>query len=173
MNRCIEIDLKVYEQSISKLSYDKKNQISLCKYENRFLDFEELVKLKESNDLPKAVDMLYINKDRKEVWFIEFKNRNKENVDKYDIKRKILDSLISFYELFDKEFCCKYSKKYFVVYKCGEDDIHKELFSEFEDREIYFDLKEIKNKFLEKVVTECCDYFLEFFKENYNIIWKG
>jgi len=171
MNRCVDFNLNDYKKSIAKLSFDKRG-IALCEYENEFLDFESIVKLKKSDDLPNAVDMLIINDSKKEVWFIEFKNQERERIKKYDIKRKILDSLISFYELFDRKYCCEYAKKYFAVYKC-EKDIHNDLFSEFEDREIYFDLKEIKNKFLEEVITDCCLNFLEYFKINYGINWKG
>jgi len=174
MNRCVNIELFKYLQPISRLSYDKKNKIPLCQYKNEFYAFEEIVKLKHSKELPNAVDMLYINDEKKEVWFVEFKNRKKDNIDKFDIKRKILDSLISFYELFDEILCCKYKKKYFVVYKCENDDIHLKLFNEFEDREIYFDLKEIENKFLEEVITDCCNNFLKEFEKRFNIEWmKG
>ena len=172
MNRCVKVELKKFLKPIKNLSFDKDNKISLCNFENAFLDFEEIVKLKKSKELPKAVDMLFLSNKTKEIWFVEFKNRSKNDVKKYDVKRKILDSLIAFYELFDKKLCCEYEKKYFVVYKC-EEDVHFELYSEFEDREIYFDLKEIKNKFLEEVITDCCKVFLDVFNNRYGIKWKG
>jgi len=183
MNRCINIELNDFLNTIEKLSFDKNGEkISLCKFKNKFYDFEKIVKLKKSKELPKAVDMLYINHQYKEVWFIEFKNVEIENIKAnekkynkytYDVKRKILDSLITFYELFDKNLCCNYKKKYFVVYKCKDDDIHQMLYDEFIDREIYFSLKEIKNKFLEEVITDCCEMFIEEFEKRFNIKWEG
>jgi len=171
MNRCVDLDLKEFLEPIYKLSFDKDNKFSLCNFKNAFLDFEKIIKL--NKELSKAVDMLFIDEIKKEIWFVEFKNRNKDSVDKFDIKRKILDSLISFYELFDKTLCCEYVKKYFVVYKCEDEDVHQELFNEFQDREIYFDLKEIKNKFLEEVITDCCKSFLNEFSKRFNIKWEG
>ena len=172
MKRCVEIKKENYLRSIKQLSFDKTNNISLCKYKNRFLDFEEIVKIRKSNELPKAVDMLYIDDEKKEIWFIEFKNKEKEKIDKFDVKRKILDSLISFYELFDdNNLRCKYTKNYFVVYKCSNDSF-EEMYNEFEDIEIYFELEEIKNKFLECVITECCEFFIKYFENNNNINWE-
>jgi hypothetical protein len=178
MNRCKNnLDIENFKDSIKNLSFDKDNKVFLCNYKNKFLNFEEIVKLKNKKELPKAVDMLYINDEKKEIWFVEFKNMDKNKVEKnkkYDVKRKILDSLIFFYEICCQEnIFCDYKKNYFVVYKCDYKDIHDELYSYVEELEIYFELEEIKNKFLDEVITQCCDFFLKEFTKRFNIKWEG
>jgi len=143
----MRIDLERYFKPLKEISFDNKNKIIVCNCENRFIDFDKLKKVRPSKKEPSSPDMLFINKDKREIWFVEFKSSSYESLrkERFKLKRKILDGLIVFYEIF-KDFY-EYKKFYLVVYnKPNNYDSEDELVDFLsEERVIEFDLEELVN----------------------------
>jgi hypothetical protein len=113
--------VKITINKLSKLS-DGENGI-VCNYKNKFINFDILKGELNYKQSPATPDMLYINKRKKEIWFVEFKSNKKENLKKlkFDIRKKLLEGIIVFYEIFKDRFC-EYKKNYLVVHKDFIDD---------------------------------------------------
>jgi hypothetical protein len=161
-------ELNKYLKKLSELSLDTKNSKIVCNYSNKFLDFDKLKKVRKTHKLPLSPDMLFIHHESQEVWFVEFKSSTRENLKhkKFEIKRKILDGLIIFYEIFQKYY--EFKKYYFVVYDTQESYEDKVL-NGFSEKGIEFDLEEIEGKFLDKVFTNSSENFIEKWQERFGI----
>ena len=159
-------ELVEYQKKLSQLSFDDKNNKIVCNYSNKFIDFDELKKIRKTHKLPLSPDMLFINEEIKEIWFVEFKSSSKQSINKFKIKRKILDGLIIFYEIFQNYY--KFKKYYFVVYDTKE-TYEEQVLSGFSQKGIEFDLEEIEGKFLDKVFTDSSENFIRKWSNRFNI----
>jgi len=160
--------LNKYYKKLSELSFDTDNSEIVCNYSNKFIDFDELKKIRGTHSLPQSPDMIFVNEEKKEIWFVEFKSSTKDNLQnkKFKIKRKILDGLIIFYEIFQNYY--EFKKYYFVVYNT-EESYEEKVLNGFAQKEIEFDLEEIENKFLDKVFTDSSESFIEKWTDRFNI----
>ncbi len=163
--------LDEFKKTLKELSFDIKNNKYICNCKNIFIDFDRLKKVRKTPKEPYSPDMLFIDDESKEIWFVEFKSSTLESLrkERFKIKRKILDGLIIFYEIFKSYF--EYKKFYFVVYnKPSNFDSEDELVDLLsEEKTIEFDLEELKGKFLEDVFTENCETFKQIFSDKFNI----
>ncbi len=161
-------ELDKYLKKLSELSFDTKNSKIVCNYSNKFIDFDELKKIRKTHKLPLSPDMIFIHKESKEIWFVEFKSSTRANLQnkKFRIKRKILDGLIIFYEIFQDYY--EFKKYYFVVYNT-EESYEDKVLSGFSEKNIEFDLEEIEGKFLDKVFTDSSKNFIEKWNERFDI----
>jgi len=163
--------MKIKIDKLSKLSRGKYGTV--CNYKNKFINFDELKGILHYPQSPKTPDMLYICKDRKEIWFVEFKSNKKDNLKslKFEVKRKILDGIIVFYELFKDRFC-EFNKNYIVVYR-DFDNPELEVLSYFSEELIEsYDLKELENKFLKTTNVLNCVEFKELFLARFGVAFK-
>ena len=62
--------LNSYYKKLSELSFDTDNSKIVCNYSNKFIDFDELKKIRKTHSLPQSPDMIFINKEKKEIWFV-------------------------------------------------------------------------------------------------------
>ena len=159
-------ELVEYQKKLSQLSFDTDNSKIVCNYSNEFIDFDELKKIRRTHKLPQSPDMLFINEEKKEIWFVEFKSSSKQSINKFKIKRKILDGLIMFYEIFQNYY--KFKKYYFVVYNT-EESYEDKVLSGFSEKNIEFDLEEVEGKFLDKVFTDSSENFIKKWNEKFDI----
>ena len=161
-------ELDKFFKKLSELSLDTKNSNIVCNYSNKFIDFDELKKIRKTDKLPLSPDMIFIHHESKEIWFVEFKSSTRENLQnkKFRIKRKILDGLIIFYEIFQDYY--EFKKYYFVVYNT-EESYEDKVLNGFSEKDIEFDLEEIEGKFLEQVFTDSSKSFIKKWKERFNI----
>ena len=155
-------------RKLKNISKDKENNIIVCNCENYFIDFDKFKKIKKYRKPPSSPDMLFIYREKKEIWFIEFKSSNEENIRKkqIQIKRKILEGLIIFYEILKNYF--DFKKYYFIVYN-KHSSFNEEVIDNIVNKPIEFSLEELKGKFLEDVITGNCETFIKFFKEKFKI----
>jgi hypothetical protein len=180
---------KEHFKDLDKLSKSNKG-IEVCPKEfmKKFIDFDKLKNLLHYSKPPYSSDMIYFDRKNKIVWFVEFKSNNLNSLKqkKFEIRRKLLDGLIIFYELFGEKYC-NYKKVFIVVYRNGLVDKVEEnekIYSYFNEELslIYGDInkkeKEIKEHFaleeFEKnffIVADImkCFRFLSFFRDNSNI----
>ncbi len=168
-----QIELNMYQKKLSELSLDSENNQIVCNYSNEFIDFDELKKIRKTRKLPLSPDLLYIDEDSQEIWFVEFKSSTKKNLEnkRFEIKRKILDGLIVFYEIFQNYY--KYKKYYFVVYDT-EESYNEMVVNALSEKNIEFGLEEIEGKFLDKVFTDNCEKFITEWEKRFNIkFYKG
>ena len=169
-------------KKLKELSFDKTNKIIVCDYNNIFIDLDETKGILKRANLPNSPDMLYINDDLKEIWFVEFKSSKKENLDalkeKIKLKKKIFAGLFLIYEIFCDKSCKykEYQKFYFVVYnKKSYSSYEDELLDSFEEnslRDIEFALEDIKPQFVEDIFTENCDSLKELFDKRFKITFS-
>jgi len=166
-----EEQLNKYKKRLSKLSFDTYNSKIVCSYSNEFIDLDELKKIRRTKKLPLSPDMIYIDDDKQEVWFVEFKSSTRDNLQnkRFEIKRKILDGLIIFYEIFQNYY--EFKKYYFVVYNI-EESYEDKVLSGISEKSIEFGLEEIEGKFLNKVFTDSCESFIDKFSERFKINFK-
>lgn len=92
-----KFDYSRYLTTLKETSYDKKNRIYMCESDLKVVDFDKLkdeyIKELKLSDAPSSCDSLYL-KDR--IVFIEFKNGK---VEKYNIRKKIYDSILIFSDI--------------------------------------------------------------------------
>jgi len=60
------------KKPLSKLSYDKFNNIVVCNYTNEFIDLDDTKGILKRTQTANTPDMFYINEERKELWFIRY-----------------------------------------------------------------------------------------------------
>ena len=78
--------------TLSKISEDDTNKVSLCCYKNKFLDFDKIAK--EYHQSWATTDMIFFDLKREYIVFVEYKNAKIK--DKAKIKQKFLDSFALF-----------------------------------------------------------------------------
>ena len=163
-----KVDITKYIKSLKDISFDDKNSITVCNYSNKFIDFDELKKIKSYKKLPLSSDMIYINDNFKEIWFVEFKSSKKESLYKsrFKLKRKLLDSLIIFYEIFQSYY--DYKKFFFLIYN-REESYEDILLNDLSNKDIEFGLEEFEGMFIEKVFTDSCENFIKYWSDRFNI----
>ena len=98
------------ERPLREISLDRKNRKVVCEYGNKFIDFDLSKGKLRKQEVPETSDMLYIDKDRKELWFVEFKSSSEKNLDKekFKLKRKLLCE--EFKRLFENRFNINFVK---------------------------------------------------------------
>lgn len=94
-----KFDYSRYFTTLKETSYDKRNRIYMCESDLKVVDFDKLkdeyIKGLKLSDAPSSCDSLYLElKDR--IVFIEFKNGK---VEKYNIRKKIYDSILIFSDI--------------------------------------------------------------------------
>ena len=115
--------------------------------------------------------MLFIHAKKKEVWFVEFKSSAKTSLEgkkKYELKRKALDGLIIFYEVFKGFY--DFKKYYFVVYDKSQ-SYEEEVVNALSDKDVEFGLEELEGKFYEKVFTDSCETFVSEWNRRFGKIF--
>jgi len=167
------------KKKLSKLSYDKSNKIIVCNYSNEFIDLDDTKGILNKSQSPNSPDMLYIDDNRKEIWFVEFKSSNKKRLEAYKekikLRKKIFSGLFLIYEI-DCDKACdykNYEKFYFIVYNKEKiesfEDEFLSLSNDETDRSIEFGLGDLKPQFVKDIFTEDCDKLRKLFKDRFDI----
>lgn len=167
------------KKPLSELSFDKFNKIRVCDYDNVFIDLDDTKGILKRPQLPNSPDMLYIDEDKKEIWFVEFKSSNHKSLnswkEKSKLRKKIFAGLFLIYEIICDKSCMykDYTKYYFIVYnkekiESFEDEL-LDIFSNDSKREIEFGLEDLKPQFLKEIFTEDCEEFIKLFTKRFNI----
>ena len=169
----------IKEEPLSTLSYDNANKIIVCNYSNEFIDLDNTKGVLERANIANTPDMLYINDNKKEIWFVEFKSSSKRNLDKLKekikLKKKIFAGLFLLYEMFCEKSCeyKDYKKFYFVVYNKEEhisyEDELLSVFDEDSEHSIEFGLEDLKPQFLEDTFTNSCQILKKLFDKRFGI----
>ena len=167
------------KKSLSLLSFDKTNNIIVCDYDNKFIDLDDTKGILNKPQSSNSPDMLYINDEKKEIWFIEFKSSNKKRLEswkeKVKLRKKIFSGLFLVYEIFCDKSCeyRNYDKFYFIVYDKEKVNTFEDEFlalgNELTQRSLEFGLEDLKPQFVKDVFTEGCDELKELFKQRFNI----
>ncbi|MFA6145252.1 MAG: hypothetical protein WCW84_03990 [Sulfurimonas sp.] len=170
------------EKSLSKLSYDKSNKFIVCNYDNVFIDLDDSKGILQKAQSPNSPDMLYINDEKKEMWFVEFKSSNQKSLDatkeKVKLRKKIFAGLFLTYELFCEKSCNykDYDKFYFITYnKEQKTSFEDELLNDFDSssqRNIEFGLEDLRPQFVKDIFTEDCEELKKLFQKRFNIVFK-
>ncbi len=167
------------EKPLSKLSFDKKNKIIVCDYDNIFIDLDDTKGILKRPQIANTPDMIYINDEKREIWFIEFKSSNHHSLDttkeKIKLRKKIFAGLFLFYEVFCEKSCLykDYDKFYFIAYNKEKRESYEDelldMFSASSQREIEFGLADLKPQFIKDIFTEDCEELKELFDKRFNI----
>jgi len=170
------------KKSLSQLSYDKTNHIIVCDYDNEFIDLDDTKGILRRVQIANTPDMLYIDEDKKEIWFVEFKSSSKGNLEEWQekvkLRKKIFAGLFLSYEIFCEKACDykDYDKFYFIVYnkerfESSEDEL-LEMFDESSSRSIEFNLEDLKPQFVKDIFTEDCEDLKKLFYQRFNIEFR-
>jgi len=166
-------------KSIADLSYDSINKIVVCNYDNEFIDFDNSKGILRKPQLPNTPDMLYVDNNKEEIWFVEFKSSNFDNLnslnEKIKLRKKLFAALFLIYELFCDKSCeyKKYRKYYFIVYNkkyfSGYEDEVLGYFDENSERSVEFGLEDLKPQFVNDIFTESCENLKRLFQQRFGI----
>jgi len=169
----------ISKKPLSLLSFDKSNKIIVCDYNNEFIDLDDTKGILNRPQSPNSPDMLYINDENKEIWFIEFKSSNQKSLEawkeKVKLRKKIFAGLFLIYEIFCDKSCeyKDYDKFYFIVYNKEKIDSFEDEFlalgNELTQRSIEFGLEDLKPQFIKDIFTEDCNKLKRLFKHRFNI----
>jgi hypothetical protein len=167
------------KKPLSLLSFDKTNNIIVCDYKNEFIDLDDSKGVLNKSYSPNSPDMLYINENKKEIWFVEFKSSNKKRLESYKekikLRKKIFSGLFLIYEIFCKKSCDykNYDKFYFIVYSKEKLDSFEDEFLSLSNkstqRSIEFGLEDLKPQFVKDIFTEDCEELKKLFQKRFNI----
>jgi len=170
------------EKSLRELSAPKKGT-PVCNYANRFIDFDKSKEALKKESLPKSPDMLYIDDEKKQIWFVEFKDRSEKSLKNLKeikaLKQKLFAGLFMLYELACEkcEQYKNYKKYYFVVYDkeypASFEDELLDIFEPDSHRTIEFSLEELKPTFVKEVFTENCAEFKKFFEREFGFKFES
>jgi len=167
------------KKPLSLLSFDKTNNIIVCDYKNEFIDLDDSKGILNKSYSPNSPDMLYINENKKEIWFVEFKSSNKKRLESYKekikLRKKIFSGLFLIYEIFCEKSCNykNYDKFYFIVYSKEKLDSFEDEFLSLSNkptqRSIEFGLEDLKPQFVKDIFTEDCEELKKLFQKRFNI----
>jgi hypothetical protein len=167
------------KKPLSLLSFDKTNNIIVCDYKNEFIDLDDSKGILNKSYSPNSPDMLYINENKKEIWFVEFKSSNKKRLESYKekikLRKKIFSGLFLIYEIFCEKSCDykNYDKFYFIIYSKEKLDSFEDEFLSLSNkstqRSIEFGLEDLKPQFVKDIFTEDCEELKKLFQKRFNI----
>jgi hypothetical protein len=106
--------MQITKKSLSKLSFDDTNNKIVCNYQNEFIDLDTTKGILKKQQTPKTPDMLYINDEQKELWFVEFKSSTRDiEFGLEDLKPQFIEDIFTdncnnFKQLFEKRFNIKF-----------------------------------------------------------------
>jgi hypothetical protein len=175
--------MQITKKSLSKLSFDDTNNKIVCNYQNEFIDLDTTKGILKKQQTPKTPDMLYINDEQKELWFVEFKSSTKDNLNdwksKVNLRKKIFAGLFITYEIFCQKACDykEYKKFYFVVFNKEDNNSYEDevldIFDENSTRDIEFGLEDLKPQFIEDIFTDNCNNFKQLFEKRFDMKFEN
>jgi hypothetical protein len=164
--------------TISEISKDDKNNISLCKYRNKFLDFDKIAK--EYYQSSPTTDMIFFDLNRKYIIFVEYKNGKIK--DKSKIKQKFLDSFALFFKILNIDKKSFWDFKTYLLFVTNKEknpnqEIYRnylsttdELLNILEDNIILYGFDIYKPWYFNEIKTPFCDEFADLMQQEFNII---
>jgi len=174
-----ETEFPKHIYSLSKISEDDKNSISLCLYKNEFFDFDKIAK--EYHSSWATTDMIFFDLNRKYIVFVEYKNGEIKSKDKPKIKQKFLDTLALFYKILtvDKNIFWEYKTYLLFVtnkQKNSNQENHRNYLSStddflniLEDNIILYGFDRYKPWYFDEIKTPFCDEFAQLMKSEFKI----
>lgn len=158
--------LENYKSTLRETSYDKNKQEYLCDDESLpdTYDFDAYIRKKfpRSSNTPASPDAIHIG--AKKLYFIEFKNQRKGDVDSKNLKdkfkegTKVLQELLDSFKPRDNQFV------FCVVFRTYGTRHSYENF--IRSRQVHFGLKELNDElsgFYDEIITQD----VEFYKKNF------
>ena len=164
--------------TLSKISEDDTNRVSLCCYKNKFLDFDKIAK--EYHQSWATTDMIFFDLEREYLVFIEYKNGKIK--DKTKIKQKFLDSFALFSKILDIDKNLFWSFKTYLLFvtnieKNPNQVTHRnylsttdELLDILEDNIILYGFEIYKPWYFNEIKTPFCNEFKELMEHEFKII---
>ena len=164
--------------SLSKISEDDTNNVSLCCYKNRFLDFDKIAK--EYHQSWATTDMIFFDLEREYIVFVEYKNAKIK--DKAKIKQKFLDSFALFYKILDIDKNQFWNFKTYLLFVTNKEKnpnqvTHREYLSTtdellniLEDNIILYGFDIYKPWYFDEIKTPFCNEFAELMQQEFKII---
>ena len=164
--------------TLAQISKDDTNNVSLCCYKNKFLNFDKIAK--EYHKSWSTTDMICFDLEREYIIFVEYKNGKIK--DKVKIKQKFLDSLALFYRILEINKQQFWNLKTYLVFVTNKDKNlnqvnHRkylsstdELLDILEDDMILYGFEKYKPWYFDEIKTPFCDEFAQFMKNEFKII---
>ena len=75
--------------TLKNTSYDKENNVYLCNSSMDVIDFDDVTKKLYPKKQPSSYDSIIIEENDKKVFYIEFKNQNKSDVENKKLHNKV------------------------------------------------------------------------------------
>jgi len=164
--------------TLSKISEDDTNRVSLCCYKNRFLDFDKIAK--EYHQSWATTDMIFFDLKKEYIVFVEYKNAKIK--DKAKIKQKFLDSFALFCKILDIDKKTFWNLKTYLLFVTSKEKnpnqvTHREYLSTtdellniLEDNIILYGFDIYKPWYFDEIKTPFCDELAELMQQEFKII---
>jgi len=165
--------------TLSEISEDDTNNISLCPFKNKFLNFDEIAKEYDSSWA--TTDMIFFDLEKEYIVFVEYKNGKIKSSNKPKIKQKFLDSFALFYKILKIDKSTFWNLKTYLIFVTNKEknqnqlnhrnylSITDELLDILEDNIILYGFDIYKPWYFDEIKTPFCDEFKEFMQNNFNI----
>ena len=164
--------------TLSKISEDDTNRVSLCCYKNKFLDFDKIAK--EYHQSWATTDMIFFDLEREYIVFVEYKNARIK--DKAKIKQKFLDSFALFSKILDIDKNLFWNFKTYLLFVTNREKnpnqvTHRnylsstdELLDILEDNIILYGFEIYKPWYFNEIKTPFCNEFKKLMEHEFKII---
>ncbi len=164
--------------TLSQISEDDTNKVSLCCYKNKFLDFDKIAK--EYHQSWATTDMIFFDLEREYIVFVEYKNAKIK--DKAKIKQKFLDSFALFSKILDVNKKIFWNFKTYLLFVTSKDknpnqvntrnflSSTDEFLDILEDNIILYGFDIYKPWYFNEIKTPFCDEFAQLMKQEFKII---
>ena len=158
-----------YISTFKETSLDSDNSIYLCQNKNiEIINFDKIIedKYPDSNKRPQSFDCIYLDKNSKNMYLIEFKNQKKP--DKEEIEGKLIDGKKEFIFLLNdlqipitdyKFIFCLVYNKFKPKHERHKRGLFKSITFEFLD-------KHKESGFIDDIYTEDVNFFTKQFEKN-------
>jgi hypothetical protein len=165
--------------NLSQISLDDNNDTILCKYKNKFLDFDKIAK--EYHASWPTSDMIFFDLEREYIVFVEYKNKKMDTKERPKIREKFLDSLALLDKILKIEKETFWNLKKYMIFVTdrnknqGQVQIRQnilytdELLDILESDIIMFNFQRYKPWYFDEIKTPFCDEFAELMEKEFKI----
>jgi len=179
VKKLFETKFSEHFYTLSKISEDDTNSVSLCCYKNKFLNFDKIAK--EYHQSWATTDMIFFDLEREYIVFVEYKNGNMKKADKAKIRRKFLDSFALLYKILNIDESQFWNFKTYLLFVTNKDKnlnqvTHREYLSTtdelldiLEDNIILYGFDIYKPWYFNEIKTPFCNEFPQLMEQEFNI----
>lgn len=153
-------------ESLKNTSYDKENKVYMCQSNMEVVNFDKLTFALYPKKQPASYDALLIEEQVKNIFYVEFKNQKKANINNTQLHKKVKESDNTLKKLCHENSINKnnYDFTLCIVYKQDRAELR---YRRFKENIVHFGLEVYNGIYFDKVITNEISFFQSEFKKRY------